>query len=347
MNLAHLRALTDDTGIIQHATADIPNRSTGYCTDDVARALMVAIDALRAPETAPDAERLVTVYLAFLHDAQLADGWFHNFLGYDRTWQDRRGSEDAVGRAIWGLGYALRYAPRPSWRAVARDLFARAMPHIAAFKHLRARAYAGLGLSHALSAEPTWFGLRSELAAAIAPILAGYAENAASDWRWCEPLMTYDNARLCEVLLRAGGLLDEPDVSRIGREMLDFYAGIVIEDGIFVPIGNDGWYPRGGARARFGQQPLEAAGMVAAGRVAHARTGASGYHALALTANAWFTGRNVHGTVLVRDGGCVDGLDAHGPSRNMGAESTVCALLAVSAMASDARDPIALRRRPA
>jgi hypothetical protein len=347
MNLAHLRALTDDTGIIQHATADIPNRSTGYCTDDVARALMVAVDAARDPQTLTDAERLVTVYLSFLHDAQLADGWFHNFLGYDRTWQDRRGSEDAVGRAIWGLGYTVRYAPRPSWRAVARELFARALPHIASFRHLRSRAYAGLGLCHALSAEPAWFVLRPELEAAIAPILAGYADNAGPDWRWCERMMTYDNGRLCEVLMRAGGVLDEPDILRIGREMLDFYAGVVVEDGIFVPIGNDGWYPRYGVRARFGQQPLEAAAMVAAARVAHARTGDSGYHALALTANAWFTGRNVHDAVLVHDGGCVDGLDPHGPSRNMGAESTVAALLAVSAMASDARDPIALRRRPA
>jgi hypothetical protein len=347
MNLAHLRALTDDTGIIQHATADIPNRSTGYCTDDNARALMVAVDAARAPATATEAERLVSVYLAYLHDAQLADGWFHNFLGYDRTWQDRRASEDAVGRAIWGLGYTLRYAPRPSWRAVAREMFARALPHIASLRHLRSRAYAGLGLAHALSAEPTWFVLRPELEAAVAPILAGYAEHAAPDWGWCEPVMTYDNGRLCEVLLRAGGLLEDAAITGIGREMLDFYAGIVIEDGIFVPIGNDGWYPRGGIRARFGQQPLEAAALVAAARVAHARTGDSGYHALALTANAWFTGRNVHRAVLIRDGGCVDGLDAGGPSRNMGAESTVSALLAVAAMASDARDPIALRRRPA
>jgi len=347
VNLAHLRALTDDTGIIQHATADIPNRASGYCTDDAARALMVAVDAARAPDPEPDAARLISVYLSFLHDAQLADGWFHNFLGYDRTWQDRRGSEDAVGRAIWGLGYTLRYAPRPSWRSVARELLSRALPHVRSFEHQHARAYATLGLVHAASAEPAWFGLRHELEAAVAPLVAGYLRHAAPDWRWCAPLMTYDNGRLCEALLRAGALLENSDVVRYGREMLDFAAAVTIEDGIFVPIGNAGWYPRGGTRARFGQQPLEAAAMVAAARVAYARTGEAGYQALALTAHAWFTGRNVHGAVLVRDGGCVDGLDLHGPSRNMGAESTIAALLARSALASDARDPVALRRRPA
>jgi len=347
VNLAHLVALTDETGIIQHATADIPNRSTGYCTDDVARALMVAVDAARDPQTAADGARLITIYLAFLHDAQLADGWFHNFLGYDRAWQDRRGSEDAVGRAIWGLGYALRYAPRPSWRGVARTLLARALPQIASFTYPRARAYAALGLAHALAAEPTWFIVRAELESAIAPIVAAYRAQAAPGWHWFEPLMTYDNARVCEALLRAGAALHDTDVLRIGREMLDFFAAVTIEDGMFVPIGNAGWYPRGGKRARFGQQPLEAAGLVAAASLAHAQTGESGYRALALTAGAWFTGRNVHGAVLIRDGGCVDGLDAQGPSRNMGAESTVSALLAAAALAGVARDPIALRGRPA
>lgn len=85
--------------------------------------------------------------------------------------------------------------------------------------------------------------------------------------------------------------------------------------------------------------------MVSAARVAHVRTGDGSYHALALTANAWFAGRNVHRAVLARDGGCSDGLDAHGPNRNMGAESTVASLLAGYAMAGAARDPITLRRR--
>jgi hypothetical protein len=224
-------------------------------------------------------------------------------------------------------------------------LLTRALPHVGRFTHLRPRAYAAIGLAHALTAAPAWFIARAELEAAIGPIVAGYRAESGPNWRWCEPVMTYDNGRLCEALLRAGELLGEPDVSHIGREMLDFYAEVTIEDGIFVPVGNAGWYPRGGARARFGQQPLEAAAMVSAARVAHVRTGDGSYHALALTANAWFAGRNVHRAVLARDGGCSDGLDAHGPNRNMGAESTVASLLAGYAMAGAARDPITLRRR--
>ena len=41
MDFSHIRSLTDDTGIIQHAMFDIPNRKEGYCIDDNARALLL------------------------------------------------------------------------------------------------------------------------------------------------------------------------------------------------------------------------------------------------------------------------------------------------------------------
>ena len=112
--LDHLLAMTDDVGILQHATLDVPNRSCGYCTDDVGRALIVACEAASRFPQDRNVSRLVSTYLAYLHDAQLPNGWFHNFMGYDRRWQDHGGTPDAVGRAIWGLGYAERFAPRES-----------------------------------------------------------------------------------------------------------------------------------------------------------------------------------------------------------------------------------------
>ena len=42
VKLDHLKDMTDDTGILQHAKYAIPDRSHGYCTDDNARALLVA-----------------------------------------------------------------------------------------------------------------------------------------------------------------------------------------------------------------------------------------------------------------------------------------------------------------
>ena len=84
--LDHLLALSDDTGIIQHATHDVPNRSTGYCSDDVSRAFMVVLAKLELEPRNETAAKLASVYLSFLHDAQMEDGWFHNFMSFDRRW---------------------------------------------------------------------------------------------------------------------------------------------------------------------------------------------------------------------------------------------------------------------
>ncbi len=61
---------------------------------------------------------------------------------------------------------------------------------------------------------------------------------------------------------------------------------------MFVPVGNDGWYPRGGVKARYGQQPLEAAAMVDAAFAALDVTGDERWRSVAEIAHAWFFGGN-------------------------------------------------------
>jgi hypothetical protein len=333
--LDHLVALTDDVGLFQHATLDVPNRSCGYCTDDVGRALLVATDAALYPETAETGTRLLTTYLSYLHDAQLPDGWFHGFMGYDRRWQDDAASPDAVGRAIWGLGYTERYAPRPTWRALAMRLRVAALPAIARMESLRSRAYAILGLVHTLAAEPAdASAVRAALEDSAQILLNAYERHRGLGWQWCEDLMTYDNARLPEALLRAGAALSNERYVRAGLAMLEFYVGVVIEDGMFVPVGNAGWYPRGGQKSRTGQQPLEAAAMVDAACAALAVTGNQRWRSVAEIGHAWFHGGNTHSVCLPGEaGGCADGIDEVATNPNMGAESTLAYLMSAIAMA--------------
>jgi hypothetical protein len=341
--LDHLVAMTDDVGLFQHARHDIPNRSFGYCTDDVSRALIVAIEAARHRATEVTGAKLTTTYLGFLNDAQQNDGWFHNFMGYDRRWQDTRGTEDAFGRAMWGLGSAAAHSPRDSWRKVARTMFDRGLDHVGELPHLRSRMYAGLGIVALAAAEPDE-RLDAALRATVAPIVAAYRATAEPDWRWCQDTLTYDNARLCEVLVRAGVWLRDDDLVAAGCEMFAFLSSVVIEDGIFVPVGNDGWYPRGGVRARFGQQPLEAAAFVDAALAVYGVTGDSSDRELATTAGAWFFGRNTHDALLVSNGGCRDGIDVDGPSDNMGAESTLAYLMSAISLAEQRRSGLRLAR---
>jgi len=331
--LDHLVTLSDDTGIIQHALFDVPNRSTGYCTDDVSRALMVVIGRLRAEPDNRTAHRLATIYLAFLQAAQMTDGWFHNFMGFERSWLDERGTQDAFGRAVWSLGYGARYAPRESWRNVCARLFGEAVPRLGELAHLRSTAYAILGVAHASESghvpaevcQPAMRRLSEELKAA-------YQRHRALDWLWFEDLMTYDNARLCEAALRAGDVLGDDQLAQIGLESFAFYRSIVLERDIFVPIGNQGWYPRGGKRAIYGQQPLEAAALIDAALAAYDRTGQATFLATAKAAWEWFYGRNTDRATLAEGGGCHDGIDAAGVNANMGAESTVAYLSAASAL---------------
>ncbi|MGB8205093.1 MAG: hypothetical protein WCE83_10490 [Candidatus Baltobacteraceae bacterium] len=336
-SLEHLIALSDDVGIVQHAVWDVPNRSTGYCTDDVARAFMVALAAAKVGSQREEALRLARRYLAFLIDAQLPDGRFHNFMSYDRAWLDDVGTQDANGRAIWALGYGLRFAPRESWREVCRAALERALPHVPELDHVRSRVYAALGLTHAVRAG-------GSAAAGLPVLLRGLGEDlreryeraAAPGWDWFENSLTYDNARLPEAALRIGMVLEDRALVDLGLKTLRFYESITIEEELFVPIGNAGWYVRGASRARYGQQPLEAASLVDAALAAQAASGDARYGRLASIGLGWYGGRNSRGTAMVVAGGCFDGLEEGGPNRNMGAESTLAYLASALALADPA-----------
>jgi len=330
-------ALSDDVGIIQHAVEDVPNRSTGYCTDDVSRAFMVAVAKMDIDPHDGAAERLASTYLSFLHDAQMPDGRFHNFMAYDRTWLDAVGTHDSVGRALWSLGYGMRFAPRASWRRVCKKLFDRGLPALDWLQYARSQAYAMIGLAHASEASvadgdvPEYHTRLRTLADAMA---ARYDAARDGDWQWFENELTYDNARLPESLLRAGLTLRDRRLVETGMRTFQFYERATVEDGIYVPVGNEGWYPRDGHKAVYCQQPLEGTAMVDAALVAYDATGDPAHRTTAQLALDWYYGRNSRGIVMARNGGCLDGLDADSVNMNMGAESTLAFLSSAYAMAA-------------
>ena len=335
--LEHLIALSDDVGVIQHAVEDVPNRSTGYCTDDVSRAYIVVLQKLEIDPHDAVADRLATTYLSFLHDAQIDDGRFHNFMGYDRSWLDAVGTHDSVGRALWSLGYGMRYATRTSWRRVSKKLFGNALRSLDWLQYPRSQAYAAIGLAHACEAS-----IADEDAAQyrrFLRILANnlkekYLEVRDADWQWFENALTYDNARLPEALLRAGLSLRDDELIAIGLRTFEFYERTTVEAGIYVPVGNEGWYSRGGVKPQYCQQPLEAVALVDAALVAYDATGDPAYRSTAQLGLDWYYGRNSRGIVMARNGGCLDGLNEDSVNMNMGAESTLAYLASAYALAA-------------
>jgi len=322
--------MSDDVGMIQHACESVPNRSTGYCTDDIARAFMVAVDYDRLTAH-PRAVGLASRYLSYLQDAQLDDGRFRNFMSFARLWLDDVGTHDSNGRAIWALGHGVRFAPTAEWRRVCRTMLDRALRAVDWLEYPRSQAYAMLGIAHAFHAE----GMQNDRMALrfLADRLLARFRDRPADWRWFEPVLTYDNARLPEALLRAGTALEDTTALNAGREALTFLESIVFVDDAFVPIGNEGWYPHNGERAVYSQQPLEAAAMIDAELAAFDASDHEQHLDAAQRSFAWYEGRNSLNIRLSNGGGCYDGLESTGPNRNMGAESTLARLAGAIALA--------------
>ncbi len=264
-------------------------------------------------------------------------GRFRNFRDADGTWLDAAGSEDSHGRAVLTLGVAVRDHPEAEFGANARMLFGAALPAATRLHALRATASTVLGCAAALDGPGLDPGLRDAATGALAKLSARLRNAFATaardrDWPWPEPVLTYENALLPRALLVAGARTGDPDLSRLGLDALDWLNAVQTNvDGAFSPIGNDGFWRRGGPRARYDQQPIEATSMILAAEVAHAQTGEQRYLEIVERAYAWFLGSNDVG-VLVADpatGGCFDGLEPAGVNRNQGAESTLMWLLAL------------------
>ena len=335
LDLGHLRHMTDDTGILQHAVFSVPNCEEGYTTDDNARALIVTVLLQESQAFGSELPaNLSRRYLAFLEFAFHSKiGRFRNFLGYDRQWQESTGSEDSHGRALWALGTVLGGSADPGLRGASGQLFESAIPATLAFTSPRAWAFSVLGMQGYLD----WFpgdrviqGARNLLANRLLDL---YERTQTRDWRWFETSLAYSNARLSQALILAGANGKNRRMVDVGCESLKW---LVAEqhrddDHVFVPIGSRGFFAKGKEKARFDQQPVEACATVAACVEAYRVTGDSSWLEEAWSAFRWFLGENDLQVPLydAATGGCRDGLHPDRVNENQGAESTLSFLMAL------------------
>ncbi len=339
LNLNHVNALTDDTGILQHAIFTIPNRAEGYTTDDNARALIctVLLDQLGKAESAnPD---WPFRYLAFLqHAFNPEKKRFRNFLGYDHRWMEDQGSEDSHGRALWALGTLLARSTNHGLRGAAGRLFEFSLPAVIEFYSPRACAYALLGIQEYLCSYAGDRDAQRVRFALARRLLDMYESIRRPDWKWFEDVLAYGNARLPQAMLQVGSACSDQRMVSAGLEALDWLLKTqhCETNGHFVPIGSQGFYRQGGEKARFDQQPLEAAGAVSASLQAYRVTGDSRWRNEAWSAFNWFLGDNDLQLPLYDSvtGGCRDGLHPDRANENQGAESTLSFLMALLEMSS-------------
>ena len=336
LNLNHLSRMTDSTGVFQHAIFSVPNFSEGYCTDDNARAFILATLLAELGEEPERVRTLATTAAAYLNHAfDPKTKLFHNHLGFDRRWLDEQGSEDCQGRAIWALGIGVGRSPFRSFQMMAGQLFAHILPSLITFTSPRAWAFGLIGIHEylrRLSGDSQVNQTRDTLACRL---MKQFEANEQADWQWFESELSYDNAKLAHALILSGQSMGQKTVLDMGLKALRWLTELqTSENGHFRPIGSNGFYRRGGARANFDQQPVEAQATISACLEAFRATSDFWWYEQAQAAFDWFIGWNDLGLELYspETGGCRDGLHVDRVNGNQGAESTLAFLLSLAEM---------------
>ncbi len=338
LRLDHIVRMSDSTGIYQHAIFNVPNFHEGYCTDDNARAFILCnlLDELGGQPPAQNLESLATSYLAFLaaafnHEARR----FRNFMSFGREWLEDFGSEDSHARALWALGTGAGRSRNEGHRRLSAQLFEHGLPVVESFTSPRAWTFTLLGIHEYLRRPATESSVIEVRKVLTGKLVALWKSCATDEWPWFETSATYDNARFCQALLLSGQWMPNPEAQEIGLKSLSWLASLQkTQAGHFRPIGSNGFYERGGSRADFDQQPIEAQAMVAACLEAFRATRDVMWSREAQRAFEWFLGRNDLNTPLYDSttGGCSDGLHHDRVSENQGAESSLAFHLSLAEM---------------
>lgn len=315
--------MTDGTGMLQHSVAGIADRDHGYCIDDNARALMLMAIADDLDEKMRN--QLASTYASFVQHAWNPDtSLFRNFMGFDRSWLETCGSEDSNGRTLWALGAAAAGLPMAAMRQWAIRQFDMCIDHIASLQSPRTQAFAMLGAAEMLSVQPDHEASMRVLETGARTLSALLAASRRPDWTWFEIMLSYDNTRLPEALIRAGMLLKNQAYVAEGLAALEWVTAQTCDAGTqFRPVGTDSFGEPFAPPALFDQQPLEAWAMIDACYFAYQASGDAVWIERATTARNWFLGANVLGKPLVDaiTGECHDGLTPLGVNLNHGAES--------------------------
>lgn len=358
VKLDYLKLLTDDVGIMQHTNLGVPARHYGYSTDDVGRALVALTQLTDNQKKAEEFWKLLTTYMSFLEHAQTDTGHFHNFMSYKREFLDERGSEDTLGRAIYGLGHVIScpYLSK-NMRTLAHTLISRARFEMENLNYPRAKAYTMCGLYEMLRTGvdvdefESVFNSRRDAVKSIDSLISKdafesifinhanslvdlYEANHKEDWNWFEPIVTYSNAKLSESLLLAYNYTKDRTYRKVGLATLDFLTEIQWKGDFFDMVGNDGWYSYSGEKPIFDQQPIEAGYLTQAYVSAYEIVRERKYLDLARYSFEYFLGRNRLQTVMYdySTGAVCDGLNRDGMNCNQGAESVICFLMALSSL---------------
>ncbi len=329
ISLRHIERLTDHTGIIRYSQFAFPEYSSGYSIEDNARSLL-ALAMLYDLNSHPNVPELMDRNLSFIQFMQRKDGSFRNLMNYDRTFPDEPDSEEAFGRTVRALGYLIGHAPEYIYLEMATSLFNQSAEKFKDLKTLQGVANALIGVCHYLEYWKIDQNMLEKLMMLLSEMMEQYQQNSSDDWPWFEEELRHDNAVLPLALLHASEFSDDEGVRTTALESLRFLTSLTLSEGYLSLIGNRFRYRKGGRRAYFAQQPVDATSMVLLFKKAWQLTGNKKYYDNMQVCFNWFLGDNDLRISLFDpvSHGCCDGLESHGLNRNQGSESSLGLLMA-------------------
>jgi hypothetical protein len=329
---AHLDRMTDQRGLFQQANGSEPVREGGYTTDDHSGLLvLIANEPICGTTT-----RMRRLALNFVLAAQDAEGLVHNKMTRGGRWLDEASSDDAWGRAVWGLGTtAVASQVDPILRRRAHHGFNITNRHRST--SMRAMSYAILGAIGLLAEQPGHQTIKSLVGDGldlIGPLPAQTGPTGKS-WNWPEPRLGETNALLAEALIAGGSALSRTKDIKKGLEMLDWLLDLSTTSGHLSAVGAAGRGP-GEVGPQFEQQPTEVAALGNACFRAAKLTDDPKWLKGVSFAGTWFMGINDAGIPMFDEvtGGGFDGLTADGVNQNQSTRSTIAFLMTVQRMSA-------------
>jgi hypothetical protein len=305
--LIRLKQMTTKWGIYQHSHLSEPDPKFGYALDDQARAFWIAEKL--------GEHKLANIYLSFMKLA-VGKGKQDFQFYYDNQGEiipDKKinCSEDALGMVGWVLMESKKET--------------KIVNHILKmsenWQHLRSSAYLILGLTEGKSNR-----LEKKL---IQRICSAFSID--KKWHWFMPELTYANALLPWALWKQGRLRHDNKSLKIAKIATNFLINSCQKNGVVMPIGCNGWYPKEGIKSNYDQQPVDAAYMICCLREAYLATNDKSYLIEINKWWLWFWGNNTQKTIMVNNqGACFDAVidGPNGINLNQGAESTISFLMA-------------------
>ncbi len=323
--LSHFTVMMGPWGLYQHATVREPLLREGYCVDDNARAVIVLSRLLSIvpSEDITMTKDLLLKCWKFVCEAELESGHYHNFRSSEGVWLETDESEDMYARLIRMLGEVLRNDQLSDLHSQAKRMLQLLLTRASSMQAPRFWAECVIALVDL--PDDAGLGDRKEPLLQQGREVLGrlWETNSSPDWMWFEESMTYANALLPHGLLASRLYGKDSAVEDMLHESAAFLIRTTIQNGIFVPIGSNGWYPKGKTPSHDNQQAIEAGTMFdfllayhdAFPELVTIETVAAPY--------LWFFGHNTNRAMMADEstGACLDGLFLHGVNPNYGAES--------------------------